>query len=116
MAYANWFAQVRKVIWNLFELLPTPEAAMEADAAPIRKLIEPLGLAPKRAPMLIRFSREYVEKQVWLSASISPAKTQKASITAAHVCPSVFILPALPFVILTVTLYSQPVEPGDRYL
>lgn len=57
--------QVRKVIWKLFEMMPTPEAGMVADVAAVQKLIEPLGLAPKRAPMLIRFSREYVEKQ-WM--------------------------------------------------
>ncbi len=56
--------QVRKVIWKLFELMPTPEDAMHADVEAVRELIEPLGLAPKRAPMLIRFSKEYVEKQV----------------------------------------------------
>lgn len=56
--------QVRKVIWKLFEMMPTPESARNADVAAVQKLIEPLGLAPKRAPMLIRFSREYMEKQV----------------------------------------------------
>ncbi len=57
--------QVRKVIWRLFELMPTPEAALQADVAAVRDVIEPLGLAPKRAPMLIRFSKEYLEKEVW---------------------------------------------------
>jgi hypothetical protein len=56
--------QVRKVIWKLFKLMPTPEAAMAADVEAIRALIEPLGLAPKRAPMLKRFSQEYLQKQV----------------------------------------------------
>ncbi len=55
---------MRKVIWKLFELMPTPEAGMHADEAAVRELIQPLGLAPKRAPMLIRFCRDYVEKQV----------------------------------------------------
>ncbi len=62
--------QVRKVIWKLFEMMPTPEAGMNADIAAVQKLIEPLGLAPKRAPMLIRFSREYVEKQVHALAHV----------------------------------------------
>ena len=57
-------AQVRKVIWKLFKLMPTPEAAVAADVDAIRALIEPLGLAPKRAPMLKRFSQEYLQKQV----------------------------------------------------
>ena len=56
--------QVRKIIWKLFELMPTPEAGMHADEATVRELIQPLGLAPKRAPMLIRFCRDYVEKEV----------------------------------------------------
>ncbi|EIE24531.1 DNA glycosylase [Coccomyxa subellipsoidea C-169] len=59
----NKTSVVRKVIWKLFELMPTPEDAMHADVEAVRELIEPLGLAPKRAPMLIRFSKEYVEKQ-----------------------------------------------------
>ena len=54
------------MIWKLFELMPTPEAGMHADEPAVRELIQPLGLAPKRAPMLIRFCRDYVEKQVWL--------------------------------------------------
>lgn len=56
--------QVRKIIWKLFELMPTPEAGMHADEEAVRELIQPLGLAPKRAPMLIRFCKDYVEKQV----------------------------------------------------
>jgi endonuclease III len=65
MLRAMTLLQVRKVIWRLFDLIPTPEAAMGADVAAIREIIEPLGLAPKRAPMLIRFSKEYIEKEVW---------------------------------------------------
>lgn len=64
LIYALVSLQVRKVIWRLFDLMPTPEEAMHADVEAVRELIEPLGLAPKRAPMLIRFSKEYVEKQV----------------------------------------------------
>lgn len=52
------------MIWKLFKLMPTPEAAVSADVAAVREIIEPLGLAPKRAPMLIRFSKEYLEKEV----------------------------------------------------
>ncbi|KAK9823023.1 hypothetical protein WJX81_008257 [Elliptochloris bilobata] len=54
--------QVRAVIWRLFELAPTPAALAAADPAAIRAIIEPLGLAPKRVPMLQRFSREYLDK------------------------------------------------------
>lgn len=56
--------QVRSVIWRLFELAPTPAALAAADAAAVRAIVEPLGLAPKRAPMLQRFSREYLAKDV----------------------------------------------------
>ena len=44
-------------------MMPTPEVGMHVDEAVVRELIQPLGLAPKRAPMLIRFCRDYVEKQ-----------------------------------------------------
>ena len=63
MLIALLHAQVRKIIWKLFELMPTPEVGMHLDEAVVRELIQPLGLAPKRAPMLIRFCRDYVEKQ-----------------------------------------------------
>lgn len=56
--------QVRAVIWRLFDLAPTPAALASADAAAIRAIVEPLGLAPKRVPMLQRFSREYLDKDV----------------------------------------------------
>ena len=58
------------MIWKLFELIPTPEEAIHADVEAVRELIEPLGLAPKRAPMLIRFSKEYVEKKVCHSPTV----------------------------------------------
>lgn len=61
--------QVRKVIWKLFELMPTPEAAVAANVDDIRRIIEPLGLI-KRAPMLQRFSQEYMEKQVGTSPTL----------------------------------------------
>ena len=63
--------QVRKVIWKLFELMPTPEAVVAADVNEIRRIIEPLGLI-KRAPMLQRFSQEYTEKQV--GSASAPSK------------------------------------------
>lgn len=56
--------QVRQVIWRLFEMCPTPAAAVAADQAAIRDLIRPLGLFNKRAAAVQRFSLEYAEKQV----------------------------------------------------
>jgi endonuclease III len=55
---------VRLVIWRLFEMCPTPEAAASADQTAIRDLIKPLGLFNKRAAAVQRFSREYLDKQV----------------------------------------------------
>ena len=56
--------QVRKVLWTLFKRWPTPQAAAEADVEELERLIYPLGLATKRAPMVKRFSREYLDTQV----------------------------------------------------
>ena len=54
--------QVRKIIWKLFELMPTPEAGVHADEATVRELIQPLGLAPEAGahahPLLQRLCRE----------------------------------------------------------
>lgn len=66
---------------------------MHADVEAVRELIEPLGLAPKRAPMLIRFSKEYVEKQV---CGHGPGISY--TITAPQVTgtPSLYFAPCLP--------------------
>jgi len=56
--------QVRQVIWDLFAMCPTPQAAVAADQAAIRELIRPLGLFNKRAAAVQRFSEEYVDKRV----------------------------------------------------
>lgn len=55
--------QVRKVIWDLFALCPTPAAAAVADPAAIEGIIKPLGLFRKRAVMVQRMSDEYVNKE-----------------------------------------------------
>jgi endonuclease III len=49
--------QVRKVIWDLFALCPTAQAAVIADVAAIEALIQPLGLFRKRAVAIQRLSR-----------------------------------------------------------
>ena len=56
--------QVRKVIWALFELCPTPEAMATADLNAIGDIVAPLGLNKKRGAMLQRFSKDYVTKDV----------------------------------------------------
>ena len=58
--------QVRKILWNLFQLAPSPEAAVGVDVALVEELIKPLGLFRKRAVMFKRFSQEYIEKDVSL--------------------------------------------------
>ena len=55
--------QVRKVIWRLFDLWPTAEAAAGADEGAIGDVINVLGLF-KRSATVKRFSQEYLSKQV----------------------------------------------------
>jgi endonuclease III len=52
-----------QVIWKLFELCPTPEAAVAADTKDISAIIDTLGFY-KRAAAFQRFSDDYVQKQV----------------------------------------------------
>eukprot|EP00884_Botryococcus_braunii_P023235 jgi/Botrbrau1/9596/Bobra.106_2s0018.1 len=54
--------QVRKVIWNLFELMPNAEAAASVNISELEALLYPLGLFRKRALMIKRFSEEYLSK------------------------------------------------------
>lgn len=56
--------QVRKIMWELFELCPTPEAGRDADVKAVEQIILPLGLQHKRALIFQRFCREYIEKEV----------------------------------------------------
>uniref|UniRef100_A0A061RHZ0 Methyl-CpG-binding domain protein 4 n=1 Tax=Tetraselmis sp. GSL018 TaxID=582737 RepID=A0A061RHZ0_9CHLO len=58
--------QVRRVIWDLFRMCPTPEAAIATDLAEIEQLILPLGLHRKRARDIKRFSEDYLTKD-WKS-------------------------------------------------
>jgi len=55
------------VIWKLFEIWPTAEAAAGAvddTLAIVEKLIQPLGLFRKRTIAIKRFSQEYLETDV----------------------------------------------------
>ncbi|CAI5501172.1 unnamed protein product [Closterium sp. Naga37s-1] len=52
--------QLHKVIWDLFRLIPTPEAAIAAPTAEIARTIQSLGLHNKRAAMIQRFSEEFL--------------------------------------------------------
>lgn len=55
--------QVRKVIWELFQLCPTPAAAVAADVQQVQALIQPLGLFRKRALAIQQLSQDYLYKQ-----------------------------------------------------
>lgn len=48
---------MRRVIWDLFKLIPTAEAAIAADTEAIGKVIYSLGLQNKRAALIQRFSQ-----------------------------------------------------------
>jgi hypothetical protein len=51
---------VRRVIWELFQLIPTPEAALAAPLDAIVRIIRPLGLT-KRAGYIQRLSQQYLQ-------------------------------------------------------
>ncbi|KAI3429502.1 hypothetical protein D9Q98_005591 [Chlorella vulgaris] len=54
---------VRRVIWELFALCPTPAAAISADQQQLQALIQPLGLFRKRAAAIQQLSQDYLYKQ-----------------------------------------------------
>lgn len=54
--------QVRKVMWDLFALIPSPGAAVAAETSAVEEIIQPLGLFRKRAAALQRMSDEYLKK------------------------------------------------------
>jgi len=60
--------QVRGVIWDLFKMFPTPEAALAADASHIRELIKPLGMFRRRALAIQRLSEDYLKRD-WREAT-----------------------------------------------
>ena len=65
--------QVDRVLWRLFLLAPTPEAAAALGADPgapgvrpsgverVERVVAPLGLHRKRARAFVRLSEEYAE-------------------------------------------------------
>jgi len=61
---------VRRVIWDLFELCGTPEAALAVPVAAIERIVRPLGLA-RRAGLLRRLSAAYLDAK-WVSVSELP--------------------------------------------
>ena len=59
--------QVDKVYQQLFQKYPTPEWLRDADEIELQSIIKPLGMWRRRTKTLIRFSKEYLEKD-WNSA------------------------------------------------
>ena len=60
--------QVRKILPDLFQKYPSPKHMSSADEDHLKSLLVPLGLSNKRTKTLIRFSREFLEKD-WKTAS-----------------------------------------------
>lgn len=60
--------QMHKVIWNLFDFVGSPEAAVAARTEDIANMIHSLGLHKKRANMIQRFSVEYMRDD-WADVS-----------------------------------------------
>ncbi|MCO5550044.1 hypothetical protein L7F22_003521 [Adiantum nelumboides] len=54
--------QMRQIIWDLFDLCPTPEAAVMVETSKIENVIWRLGLQKKRARMIQKFSNDYLGK------------------------------------------------------
>ena len=60
--------QVRKILPRFFSRYTGPCSVILADEDELKDLLQPLGLANKRAKTLIRFSKEYLASQ-WETAS-----------------------------------------------
>jgi len=54
--------QVDQIRDIFFELYPTPHRASHANYEFLKSLLTPLGLSEKRAKTIIRFSKEWLEK------------------------------------------------------
>lgn len=52
--------QVRRVVYELLNSYPTPEALLQASEDDLERLIKPLGMYRKRAVCIRRFSRDYL--------------------------------------------------------
>lgn len=49
------------IMWEFFRRWPTPEAAAKALESDIQELIRPLGLSSRKAHILVRMSREFLQ-------------------------------------------------------
>ena len=68
--------QVRRCIFELFKLIPSPHAALATPVEEIRRIIAPLGLV-KRAELLVRLSAAYLGE--WKRVSELPTVGKYAS-------------------------------------
>lgn len=75
---------VRRIIWDLFELAGTPEAALAVPEAAIERIVRPLGLA-RRAGLLRRLSAAYLEAK-WTTVSQLPGCGRYAADAHALFC------------------------------
>jgi hypothetical protein len=75
---------VRRIIWELFELIPTPEAALAVPEEAIARIVRPLGLA-KRAAYIKRMSEQYLSSD-WRRVSELQGCGQYASDAYALFC------------------------------
>ena len=55
--------QVRRVIYDFFEKYPNPESINEDAIPDITERLRPLGFYNRRASTILRFSREYINKE-----------------------------------------------------
>lgn len=71
---------MNKVVWSLFELIPTPEAAVAVDTSLIADIIKPLGLQNKRAQGIRKFSSRFLDGD-WLHVTSLPGIGKYAWVT-----------------------------------
>ena len=59
--------QVRRVVYELLNTYPTPEAILQASENDLERLIQPLGMYRKRAVCILRVSRDYLStrEHIW---------------------------------------------------
>ncbi len=58
--------QAEPILWEFLEKYPDPSKVQEDSEDTISQMLKPIGLNKRRAKTLIRFSKEYLEKE-WSS-------------------------------------------------
>ena len=92
--------QVDRVLWRLFLLAPTPEAAAALGADPgapgvrpsgverVERVVAPLGLHRKRAKAFVRLSEEYAEAKKMTTRASERATSDERDVAATSGSPS----------------------------